>query len=62
MEGGPPDWKFSRSATGRIPVFSAGAALRANLFGYIVMQVFCARPFQRPEVDDRIGFLIASGW
>ncbi len=33
----------------RKPVYSAGVALRLNLFGYLVAQVDLAHPFDRPE-------------
>jgi hypothetical protein len=46
----------------RIPVFSAGAATRINLFGYLVAQVYLAFPFQRPARTTQWGFLIAPGW
>ncbi len=60
--GDPPLWRLSDRDHGRIPVFSTGLALRANLLGAIVMQVYYARPFQRPGEQEQVGFVIAPGW
>jgi Tol biopolymer transport system component len=57
-----PVLKFKESSNERIPVFSTGLALRANLFGYLVGQVYYAYPFQRPEKGAHFGFVIAPGW
>ncbi len=56
------DLKFAERSSQRIPVFSAGAAARVNLFGYIVMQFYYAFPFQRPDKTGQFGFVIAPGW
>ncbi len=58
----PPAWRLSDSVRGRVPVFSSGAAVRFNLFGALVAQVYYARPFQRPETKGQFGFVIAPGW
>ncbi len=57
-----PELKFERDSKERVPVFSAGAGARFNLFGYIVMQVYYAYPFQRPQKGAHFGFVIAPGW
>lgn len=46
-----------------IPVFSAGIALRINLFGYLVLEPYMALPFQRQEIDTVFNlFISAGGW
>jgi hypothetical protein len=57
-----PELAFERESTERIPVFSAGGALRFNLFGSVVAELYYAYPFQRPESGWRWGFQIAPGW
>jgi outer membrane protein assembly factor BamA len=47
----------------RIPVFSSGLALRINLFGYLVLEPYIAKPFQRNDKDYIYGILIRGfGW
>lgn len=60
--GNEPTLKFATHSNERIPVFSAGAAARFNILGYIVTQFYLAFPFQRPEQDTQFGFVIAPGW
>ena len=60
----PPvsEWfKSSRSAE-RIPVLSTGVSTRVNLFGYTVLEIFYAKPFQRPIKGNHFGFQIIPGW
>lgn len=57
-----PELSFDTESSERIPVFSAGGALRLNLFGSLVAEVFYAYPFQRPEAGWQWGFQIAPGW
>lgn len=56
------DLKFQERSSKRIPVFSAGAAARVNLLGYVVLQFYYAFPFQRPDKTGQFGFVIAPGW
>jgi hypothetical protein len=56
------DLRFDRTTSDRVPVFSAGAAARINLFGYAVVEVFYARPFQRQARSGIWGFQFAPGW
>jgi len=45
------------------PVFSSGLALRINLFGYLVLEPYIAKPFQRSEKDYSYGVVIRGfGW
>ncbi len=57
-----PVLKFRRASTERIPVFSAGVSTRFNLFGYTVLEIFYAKPFQRPLKGAHFGFQIVPGW
>lgn len=60
--GDTPNIEFKTRSAERIPVFSAGVSARANLFGYAVIEVFYAHPFQRPDKDWVLGFQLAPGW
>ena len=60
--GESPSFTFATHSTERIPVFSAGVSARANLFGYAVLEVFYAHPFQRPDKSWILGFQLAPGW
>ncbi|MDX1647522.1 MAG: BamA/TamA family outer membrane protein [Longimicrobiales bacterium] len=57
-----PELDVATHSTERIPVFSAGASLRFNLFGRLVAEVFYAMPFQRPERTGVWGFQLSPGW
>ena len=46
----------------RIPVFSAGISFRANVLGYMILETYVAKPFQRPNKDWVIGIQLAPGW
>ncbi|GMQ82603.1 MAG: basic secretory protein-like protein [Rhodothermia bacterium] len=52
----------TKPTTDRIPVFSAGVSTRFNLFGYTVLEIFYAKPFQRPGKGALFGFQIVPGW
>jgi hypothetical protein len=57
-----PDLTWSTDPAVRIPVFSAGGAVRFNLFGAAVLEIYFAWPFQRPGVNGSWGFLVQEGW
>lgn len=57
-----PTFELSRRSIERIPVASAGASLRLNLGGRLIVEVFRAIPFQRPEKSGVWGFQISPGW
>ena len=61
-KGESPSFTFQTRSNERIPVFSAGVSARANLFGFAVVEVFYAHPFQRPDKDWVLGFQLAPGW
>ena len=48
--------------TARTPVTSAGVSARVNLLGFLIMEVYYAVPFQRPNKGGHIGFQLAPGW
>jgi Tol biopolymer transport system component len=57
-----PTLKWERDSLERIPVFSAGVAVRMLLGGYLPLHFYYAVPFQRPEENGVFGFTIAPGW
>jgi WD40 repeat protein len=48
--------------TDRIPVFSTGLSMRANVLGYLILEAYVAHPFQRPTKNWVWGFQLAPGW
>ncbi|MDQ3282011.1 MAG: BamA/TamA family outer membrane protein [Acidobacteriota bacterium] len=55
------DWRYATNTNDRVPVFSAGIGLRI-LLAYIPIEVFAAKPFQRPGEEVVYGFNITPGW
>jgi hypothetical protein len=39
-----------------------GITSRMNILGYIILEIYYANPFQRPERGAHWGFNIAPGW
>jgi hypothetical protein len=60
--GDGADLRWDRNTTDRVPVASAGVATRSNLFGALVMEIFYAYPFQRPERGGHFGLNLMPGW
>ncbi len=58
----PPVWKWAIESSERIPVFSTGVSFRINLMGYIILEIYGARPFQRPLKNWLWGLNLAPGW
>ncbi|MHB1224305.1 MAG: TolB family protein [Gemmatimonadaceae bacterium] len=56
------DLRFERNSAARIPVVSSGVSARFNLFGYTVVEVYYAHPFQRPSKSGVFGFQLSPGW
>ena len=54
-------WKYETRTDERVPVFSVGAGLRI-LLSYIPIEIYAAKPFQRPAEDIVYGFNIIPGW
>jgi hypothetical protein len=55
------DWTYATDTTARVPVFSVGLGLRI-LLSYIPIEIYAARPFQRPDEEIAYGFNIIPGW
>jgi hypothetical protein len=60
--GPSPTLEWSRTSQERIPVFSAGVSSRFNVLGALILEVYYAVPFQRPEKGGHWGFQLAPGW
>jgi hypothetical protein len=58
----PAQFSFSTNSTDRTPVMSTGVTSRLNLFGFAILEVYYARPFQRPGRSGVWGFLLQPGW
>jgi Tol biopolymer transport system component len=58
----PAELKWSRSGTERVPVVSTGIAARFNVLGFLILEAYYAKPWQRPVKDWHWGFQIAPGW
>ena len=54
--------KFRRDTLERVPVVSVGSAVRLNLLGYIIFEIYYAYPFQRPDKGGHFGFQLLPGW
>jgi Tol biopolymer transport system component len=55
------NWVYETRTDERVPVFSAGIGLRI-LLAYIPIEVYAAKPFQRPDEEVVYGFNIIPGW
>jgi dipeptidyl aminopeptidase/acylaminoacyl peptidase len=60
-EGESVKLKYATDTEERVPVFSVGVGLRI-LLAYIPIEVYAAKPFQRPGEDIVYGFNIIPGW
>ncbi len=58
----PAEFRFDRTTTDRVPVFSAGVSARTNILGFLILESYYAFPFQRPGKGWHWGFSIAPGW
>ncbi|MEA2490007.1 MAG: hypothetical protein QOH21_1799, partial [Acidobacteriota bacterium] len=54
-QGDTPELKYATNTRERVPVFSVGIGLRI-LLSYIPIEVYAAKPFQRPGEDVVYGF------
>ena len=61
-EGDGAELVWERTTPERIPVFSTGVGARMNLFGALVLEVYYAYPFQRPEKGAHWGLNFVPGW
>jgi Tol biopolymer transport system component len=55
------NWAFETETDERVPVFSVGLGVRI-LLAYIPLEIYAAKPFQRPNEDIVYGFNIIPGW
>ncbi len=53
--------RFEKNSGERVPIVSVGAGLRM-LLSYIPIEVYYAKPFQRPARNWVFGFNITPGW
>jgi Tol biopolymer transport system component len=60
-QGDSPKIKYETNTRERVPVVSIGLGLRI-LLAYIPIEVYAAKPFQRPTEDIVYGFNIIPGW
>ncbi|RKX78321.1 MAG: peptidase S9 [Spirochaetes bacterium] len=58
----PPLLEIATRSNERIPVFSAGGAVRINILGMLILQIYYAYPFQRPDKGGHWSFLFSAGW
>jgi len=54
-------FKWATRTSERVPVFSVGFGLRI-LLSYIPIEIYAAKPFQRPDENIVYGFNIIPGW
>jgi outer membrane protein assembly factor BamA len=57
-----PVWSSKSNSADRTPVMSTGVTSRLNMFGFAILEVYYARPFQRPGRTGVWGFLLQPGW
>jgi Tol biopolymer transport system component len=57
-----PNFILTDRSEQRIPVLSTGLGFRVNVLGLLVMQLYYAYPFQRPDRGPHFGFVIAPGY
>nr|MBI1231569.1 tolB protein precursor [Cytophagales bacterium] len=58
----PPTGLSAETALARRPVASAGASVRANLLGYVIVEAFYAVPWQRQWAGGVFGLNFTPGW
>jgi len=60
-ESEDPEFKYKTRTNERVPVFSVGVAARI-LLSYIPIELYYAKPLQRPDEGWQFGFNISPGW
>jgi len=58
----PAKLEWSRSSSDRVPVVSSGVSARFSILGFLILEAYYAKPWQRPDKDWHWGFNIAPGW
>lgn len=62
LDGAYPSWQLQTPAKRRVPLTSAGAALRLNLGNVIFLEVYWAYPFQRRRGESVTAFQFRTGF
>jgi hypothetical protein len=57
-----PELSFEDDTLERVPVVSAGIAARMVIGGYLPLELYYAKPFQRPDQGWQFGLVISPGW
>ena len=57
-----PVWRWDRDTDERVPVVSTGISARMNVLGALILEVFYAQPYQRPEKGGFVGVNLLPGW
>ena len=57
-----PVWKLSKTASGRVPLFSTGLGVRFNLFGALIAEIDAVYPLQQPGRKWNVCWNISPGW
>jgi Tol biopolymer transport system component len=57
-----PMWKITGDPCGRVPLFSTGFAGRLNFGNILFLEIYWARPFQRPSRESIAGFQFRTGF
>lgn len=60
--GDTVDLNLDRDPSARIPMFSTGVSARISILGLMILEVYYAYPFQRPQQGWHLGFNLAPGW
>ena len=61
-QGDDPSFIWDPNSEARTPIVSAGVSARAALFGAMVLELYYAVPFQRPEKGGHWGVSFRPGW
>jgi hypothetical protein len=57
-----PSFEWSRDPGAHVPLVSTGFSARVNLLGFMILEAYYAKPWQRPGKDWHWGFQLAPGW
>lgn len=57
-----PELSLKQHSSGRIPVTSSGVSGRVNIGGMMVLEIYYARPYQRPLKGGHFGLVLSPGW
>lgn len=60
-QGNDLEFSWKPTSTAQTPIFSAGVAMRVNLFGYMILEPYYAFPFQRNDKTGTFGLTLSTG-